>query len=72
MLVGMYGFGFWLPQIVKGLGNLSNFEVGLATALPYAAAALTMYSVGQVTPTARANAPGTLRCLHSSAQWAWH
>ncbi len=47
MLVGMYGFGFWLPQIVKGLGNLSNFEVGLATALPYAAAALTMYLWGR-------------------------
>lgn len=47
LLVGMYGFGFWLPQIVKGLGNLSNFEVGLAAALPYAAAALTMYLWGR-------------------------
>ena len=47
MLVGMYGFGFWLPQIVKGLGNLSNFEVGLATALPYAVAALTMFLWGR-------------------------
>lgn len=47
MLVGMYGFGFWLPQIVKGLGNLSNFEVGLAAALPYAVAALTMYLWGR-------------------------
>ncbi len=47
MLVGMYGFGFWLPQIVKGFGTLSNFQVGLATALPYAAAALTMYFWGK-------------------------
>jgi nitrate/nitrite transporter NarK len=47
MLVGTYGVGFWLPQIVKRLGNLSNFEVGLATALPYAAAALTMYLWGR-------------------------
>jgi MFS transporter, ACS family, tartrate transporter len=47
MLVGMYGFGFWLPQIVKGLGTLTNFEVGLATALPYAIAALTMYLWGR-------------------------
>ena len=46
MLVGTYGVGFWLPQIVKGLGNLSYFEVGLATALPYAVAALTMYLWG--------------------------
>jgi ACS family tartrate transporter-like MFS transporter len=47
MLVGMYGFGFWLPQIVKGLGTLSNLEVGFATAVPYVAAALTMYFWGK-------------------------
>jgi MFS transporter, ACS family, tartrate transporter len=47
MLVGMYGFGFWLPQIIKGFGNLSNFQVGFATALPYVAAALTMYFWGK-------------------------
>lgn len=47
MLVGMYGFGFWLPQIIKGLGNLSNAEVGLVAAVPYAAAALTMYFWGR-------------------------
>lgn len=46
MRVGTYGFGFWLPQIVKGLGELSNFEVGLAAALPYSVAALTMYLWG--------------------------
>jgi MFS family permease len=46
ILVGNYGVGFWLPQIVKGLGNLTNFEVGLTTALPYAAAAVTMYLWG--------------------------
>ena len=46
ILVGNYGVGFWLPQIIKGLGNLTNFEVGLVTALPYAAAALTMYLWG--------------------------
>ncbi|HKQ13481.1 MAG TPA: MFS transporter [Steroidobacteraceae bacterium] len=47
MLVGTYGVGFWLPQIVKRLGNLSNFEVGLTTALPYAIAAATMYLWGR-------------------------
>jgi ACS family tartrate transporter-like MFS transporter len=47
MLVGMYGLGFWLPQIVKGLGELTNFEVGLAAALPYAAAAIAMYLWGR-------------------------
>jgi ACS family tartrate transporter-like MFS transporter len=47
MLVGMYGFGFWLPQIVKAFGNLTNFQVGFATAVPYVAAALTMYFWGK-------------------------
>jgi ACS family tartrate transporter-like MFS transporter len=43
LLVGMYGYGFWLPQIVKGFGELSNLEVGFISAIPYAAAALTMF-----------------------------
>ncbi|HEX4972658.1 MAG TPA: MFS transporter [Steroidobacteraceae bacterium] len=43
MLVGMYGYGFWLPQIVKGFGELSNLQVGFVSAIPYAAAALTMF-----------------------------
>jgi MFS transporter, ACS family, tartrate transporter len=53
MLVGTYGIGFWLPQIVQKLGNLSNFEVGLTTALPYAAAAATMYLWGRHSDHAR-------------------
>ena len=28
MLVGLYGFGFWLPQIIASLGTLTNFQVG--------------------------------------------
>lgn len=47
MLVGTYGFGFWLPQIVKGLGQLSNFQVGLVAAIPYSIAALAMYLWGR-------------------------
>jgi ACS family tartrate transporter-like MFS transporter len=33
---------FWLPQIVKGFGGLSNLAVGFITALPTLAAAVTM------------------------------
>lgn len=29
-----YGLGFWLPQIVKGFGGLSNVQIGLLSALP--------------------------------------
>lgn len=47
MLVGTYGFGFWLPQIVKGLGDLSNFQIGLVAAIPYGIAAVAMVLWGR-------------------------
>lgn len=47
MVTGLYGFGFWLPQIVKGFGDLSNLEVGFVSAIPYAVGALTMYLWGR-------------------------
>jgi D-galactonate transporter len=31
-----YGVGFWMPQIIKGFGGLSNVQVGFITAIPYA------------------------------------
>jgi len=40
-LVGSYGVGIWLPQIVK-VGNLTNFEVGLVTSAVYALASVAM------------------------------
>jgi len=40
-LVGSYGVGIWLPQIIK-LGRLSNFEVGLVTSGVYALASIAM------------------------------
>jgi MFS family permease len=40
-LVGSYGVGIWLPQIVKE-GQLSNFEVGLVTSGVYAFASIAM------------------------------
>ncbi|KJC40412.1 membrane protein [Bradyrhizobium sp. LTSP885] len=33
-LVGIYGLLLWLPQIIKGMGNLSNIEVGFLSAIP--------------------------------------
>jgi ACS family tartrate transporter-like MFS transporter len=33
---------FWLPQIIKGFGGLSNMQVGLLSAVPYIIAALVM------------------------------
>jgi ACS family tartrate transporter-like MFS transporter len=40
--IPQYGLSFFLPQIVKAFGGLSNFEVGLVTALPYAVGAIGM------------------------------
>jgi ACS family tartrate transporter-like MFS transporter len=47
MVTSLYGFGFWLPQIVKGFGDLSNLEVGFVSAIPYAVGALSMYLWGR-------------------------
>ena len=40
-LVGSYGVGIWLPQIIK-LGQLSDLQVGFVTSGVYALASLTM------------------------------
>jgi D-galactonate transporter len=40
--IPQYGLSFFLPQIVKAFGGLSNFETGLVTALPYAVGAVGM------------------------------
>jgi MFS transporter, ACS family, tartrate transporter len=44
LLVGLYGFNFWLPQIVQGLGNSSHREIGWLTMLPNLVAAGAMYT----------------------------
>ncbi len=46
IVVSLYGFNFWLPQIVKGLGNLSNIEVGLMLMIPSALAGVAMVAWG--------------------------
>jgi ACS family tartrate transporter-like MFS transporter len=46
IVVGLYGIGYWLPQIVQAMGY-SNFEIGLLVALPYAAAGLAQFFWGR-------------------------
>lgn len=41
-VVPIYGITMWLPLIVKGAGDLTNFQVGLVTTLPYLCAAAAM------------------------------
>jgi ACS family tartrate transporter-like MFS transporter len=46
IVVGLYGIGYWLPQIVQAMGY-SNFEIGLLVAVPYAAAGLVQFFWGR-------------------------
>jgi MFS transporter, ACS family, tartrate transporter len=47
LVTAMYGVGFWLPQIVKGLSGSGNFLVGVLSAVPYLVAALGMVFVAR-------------------------
>jgi len=47
ILVGLYGFGFWMPQMIASLGELSHIQVGLATMIPYTAACIAMVLWGR-------------------------
>jgi ACS family tartrate transporter-like MFS transporter len=47
LVLGLYGFGFWAPQIIKSLGDLTNAQVGLISAIPYAFAAIGMFLWGR-------------------------
>ena len=46
IVVGLYGVGLWLPQIIRGLG-FSIAQVGVLTALPYLASAAAMLAWGR-------------------------
>jgi MFS transporter, ACS family, tartrate transporter len=47
IVTGTYGIAMWLPQIIKGFGHLSSFQVGVLSAIPFAAAAIAMVLVGR-------------------------
>jgi MFS family permease len=40
--VSVYGILFWLPQIIRGFGNLSPVQVGFLTSVPYICALISM------------------------------
>jgi ACS family tartrate transporter-like MFS transporter len=46
IVVGLYGIGYWLPQMVQGMG-FSNSAIVFLVALPYAAAGITQYLWGR-------------------------
>ncbi len=42
LVSGNFGVVFWMPQIIKGLGDLSIMQVGVLTMIPYMAAVVAM------------------------------
>ena len=46
MVVGLYGIGFWMPQVIEGFG-LDPLQVGFLTAIPYLFAAIAMVIWGR-------------------------
>jgi MFS family permease len=45
--LGLYGIGFWLPQIIKNTGVSDPLDVGLLSAIPYGFAAVAMVVYGR-------------------------
>lgn len=46
LVIGLYGISFWLPQIIQGLSTMTDFQVGIVSAVPYLVATLVMVVVG--------------------------
>ena len=42
VIIGLYAVNFWLPQMVKSLGSLTNLQVGLVIMVPCALAGAAM------------------------------
>ena len=47
MICGLYAVGFWLPSILKAAGQTNLLAIGLLSAIPYAAAIVSMYWLGR-------------------------
>jgi ACS family tartrate transporter-like MFS transporter len=47
ILVGLYGFSFWLPQIISSLGKMTNVQIGLVTMIPYTLACIALVLWGR-------------------------
>ena len=43
LLLALYSYGIWLPQIIQGLARFSYQEIGLLAMLPNLAAAIVLY-----------------------------
>jgi ACS family tartrate transporter-like MFS transporter len=46
LIMGLYGFVYWVPSIVKNLTGADNTAVGFLSALPFVVGAITMVGIG--------------------------
>jgi MFS family permease len=46
-VMGLYGTGFWIPQLIKNTGVTDPLYVGLLTAIPYSFGAVAMVVLGR-------------------------
>jgi MFS family permease len=46
-VMGLYGTGFWIPQLIKNTGVADPLYVGLLTAIPYGFGAIAMVVLGR-------------------------
>ena len=46
-VMGLYGTGFWIPQLIKNTGVKDPLDVGLLTAIPYGFGAIAMLVFGR-------------------------
>ena len=47
LVMGLYGVGFWLPQLIRNSGVRDVLDIGLLTAIPYGIAALAMIAAAR-------------------------
>ena len=46
LIMGLYGFVYWVPSIVKGLTHSDDTTVGFISAVPFVVGAITMVAIG--------------------------
>ncbi len=47
IVMGLYGIGFWLPQLIRTMGVADAQRIGLLSAIPYGVAAIAMVVIGR-------------------------
>jgi ACS family tartrate transporter-like MFS transporter len=47
LIMGLYGFIYWVPSIIKSVTTASDLQIGFISAIPYLVAAVTMVLIGR-------------------------